>query len=203
MSIPQASINDLLLKKDQGAPWTDVNQTAALEAMGSSAPKIPFTNIMSQEIPVPAPSALVTNNTGYPYSSATSYRETPTNSAYSHIHKYTKLPLVAVVPNISFRYAGTIPGVVSSNILNQAIPFNYDPAGGYGITVFNGAVPVASNTWWFDGSSGYLTFYSAIGYTPTITFWYYGGSFGLGSGGSGSGVTGGNGSYRCYGGYRC
>ena len=119
----QTQINDLLLKKEQGAPWTDVNQIAELEAMGSSAPKIPFSNIMNQVIPVPAPTSLAINNTGYPYFSGTSYKEIPTDTAYSHIHKYTKLPLVAVVPNRSFRYAGTTPGNVSSNLLNQAIPF--------------------------------------------------------------------------------
>ena len=56
MTTIQDKYNDLLLKKFQQAPFTDINQPASLEAPGSSALKIPAANIMNQAIPTTAPS---------------------------------------------------------------------------------------------------------------------------------------------------
>ena len=56
--------------------------------------------------------------------------------------------------------------VVGTNVLINAIPFNYDTAGSYSIIVTdacdNTHSPIASNgstPWYFDGNSGYLTFF--------------------------------------------
>jgi hypothetical protein len=184
----QEQLNDLLLKKILGSAWTNVDQTPTLEASGSSMTKIPASLIMNQEIPVPAPVDLV-NDATY---TGTGTRKIST--AYPHIQQYTNLTTTTVTPGTCFNGANTS---TLDNQLAQAIPFNYDPTGGYSMAVYVNNVYQPSNLWYFDGSSGYLTFFNSIGltYKPTISFWRYAGTYGLVTGSTGStGSTGPQGS---------
>ena len=175
----QAQLNDLLLKKILGAAWTTIEQPPTLEASNSAMTKIPASLIMNQPIPAQAPTDMGSSTTlaggGTYCSSLTS----------PYIQQYTKLSTTTVTPGTCFKDA--------DNKLAQAIPFNYDPTGGYSMTVYVDNIPKPSNLWYFDGSSGYLTFFSSIGVTdyPTISFWRYDGTFGLVTGSTGShGSTG-------------
>ena len=177
----QAQLNDLLLKKILGAAWTTIEQPPILEASGSAMTKIPASLIMNQPIPIQAPLA---TDMGSPTTLAGggTYRS---SSTYPHIQQYTKLSTTTVTPGTCFKGA--------DNQLSQAIPFNYDPAGGYSMTVYVNNVSQPSNLWYFDGSSGYLTFFNSISltYNPTISFWRYAGTYGLITGSTGSlGSTG-------------
>ena len=173
----QNQINDLLTKKIQGAPFTDINQPASLEAAGSSQFKVQASNIWSQTVPSTAPS----------YSTGTTLPTGGTKyvSSTSYIVYYDKVILSSVNAGISYRYAGTNPiDVLNTNILINAIPFNQDPAGSYNIKVYDGTTLVPSNgstPWYFDGASGYLTFYTSISFTPSISFWRYEGTMGTSS----------------------
>jgi len=51
----QQQLNNLLLKNVQGAAYTDINQPANLEAIGSSVRRVAENTIMAQHIPIPAP----------------------------------------------------------------------------------------------------------------------------------------------------
>ena len=180
----QEQLNDLLLKKILGSAWTTIEQPPTLEASGSAMTKIPASLIMNQNIPIPAPSDLIIN---------TAYTGTGTrkiSTLYPYIQQYTKLLTTTVTPGTCFKDTNIS---TLDNQLSQAIPFNYDPAGGYSMTVYVNNVSQPSNLWYFDGSSGYLTFFSSIGVTdyPTISFWRYDGTFGLVTGSTGShGSTG-------------
>ena len=184
----QEQLNDLLLKKILGAAWTTIEQPPTLEASGSAMTKIPASLIMNQNIPIPAPSDLIIN---------TAYTGTGTrkiSTLYPYIQQYTKLLTTTVTPGTCFKDTNIS---TLDNQLSQAIPFNYDPAGGYSMTVYVNNVSQPSNLWYFDGSSGYLTFFSSIGstYNPTISFWRYDGTYGLVTGSTGStGSTGPQGS---------
>ena len=179
----QEQLNDLLLKKILGSAWTTIEQPPTLEASGSAMTKIPASLIMNQPIPAQAPTDMGSSTTlaggGTYCSSLTS----------PYIQQYTKLSTTTVTPGTCFKDA--------DNKLAQAIPFNYDPTGGYSMTVYVDNIPQHSNLWYFDGSSGYLTFFSSIGstYNPTISFWRYDGTYGLVTGSTGStGSTGPQGS---------
>ena len=181
----QAQLNDLLLKKILGAAWTTIEQPPTLEASGSAMTKIPASLIMNQPIPTQAPLA---SDMG----SSTTLADGGTycsSLTAPYIQQYTKLSTTTVTPGTCFKGA--------DNQLSQAIPFNYDPAGGYSMTVYVNNVSQPSNLWYFDGSSGYLTFFSSIGltYNPTISFWRYAGTYGLVTGSTGpQGITGPQGS---------
>ena len=57
MSLPtQAQINNLMIKKFQGAPFTNIEQSVNLEAIGSSSNRIISSYIFRQKVPIPAPS---------------------------------------------------------------------------------------------------------------------------------------------------
>jgi hypothetical protein len=55
-SLPtQDQVNNLVIKKFQGAPFTNIEQSVTLEAVGSSSNKIISSYIFSQPVPIPAP----------------------------------------------------------------------------------------------------------------------------------------------------
>jgi hypothetical protein len=56
MSLPtQQQVNNLVVKKFQGAAFTDINAAVTLEAYGSSANRVFVNYIFNQEVPIPAP----------------------------------------------------------------------------------------------------------------------------------------------------
>jgi hypothetical protein len=111
------------------------------------------------------------------------------NAAYPYIVYYADVALSSVAVSAttsSFRYAGTDTTsgatIANTNILVGAVPANQDPAGSYQVHVYNGSTEVFSNSptypWFFDGTTGYLTFYVAVDFAPTISFWRYEGTYG-------------------------
>ena len=178
---------------------------AGSEAVGSSRPKIiPYTQLFQQFIPSTAPTDLVRDTTfgsgangTFAYLSGALYSASGTSpgryysSAYPHIVKYIGVQLVSVNGYISYRYANPS---TSTNILQNAIPFNYDPTGfTYNMTVSltdsaTGTVVLrdGSTPWIFDADTGYLTFTKATNPSsgslpPAITFWRYEGTIGYGN----------------------
>lgn len=206
---------ELLYNKALGKATTGVG--GGFEALNpaSAAPKIiPSLQIFSDPIPSVAPSILLTETDGYSQDMTFSQTVNPsavqtatglickrwTSTKYPHIVKYENLQLVQ--EQFQESYKGTIGGV---NYLSQTIPFNYDPAGSYGIVVkthlagtgfLNRARDDATIPWYYDKDAGFITFYGANRATnllinPIMTFWRYEGGFGLGSSGSGgTGATG-------------
>lgn len=175
----QNQLNDLMLKKFQYAPFSDTNQQASLETAGSSAFKIPASNIWNQAIPAVAPTKGST--TALPNSAGTKY-----STSVAYISFYEKVVLAPVNAGIAFRYTNTDPNdVLGTNILISAIPSNFDPNLSYLITVYDAAdqsvAQNGSNPWYFDNCSGILTFFVSIGYTPKISFWRYEGTTGTSS----------------------
>jgi hypothetical protein len=149
---------------------------------------------------------VITAVTSYSLSGYSNYTK-QTLVEYPYIAYYTNVPLIAVKPGISYRFAGTnTTNFATTNILSNSIPFNYDPAGSYALFVFlkrkgvyeNIANDDATNPWVFDQDAGYLTFFGASKVPDsslpiTMSYWRYEGTFGLGSGsgsGSGTGYTG-------------
>jgi hypothetical protein len=178
----QDQVNDLVVKKFQGAPFTDTTQSVTLEAIGSSSNKIISSNICSQPVPIPAPpkgTGTVIETGGKRYVSS--------DPNYPYIVYYENVVLKERNPQIAFYYAGTDRNnVVETNILINAIPFNYDSDGSYDLIVTNSADPShkslaidGDDPWYFDGNSGYLTFYKPIDFIPAISFWRYEGKMGL------------------------
>ena len=164
MSLPtQAQINNLIIKKIQGAPFTDIEQSVNLEAIGSSSNRIISSYIFSQTVPIPAPdkkNSITMTSITMP-SGGKKY--TSIDPKYPYIVYYENLVLSPVLINRSFYYAGTDKAnVIETNLLINAIPFNYDSRNSYAITVTNKDdithAPIAINSstspWYFDGNSG-------------------------------------------------
>ena len=200
MSLPSsAQMDNMLIKKMQQVPFTNAFVLGASEAVGSSSLLIASKNVWSQPIPQVAP-----------IDSSMSESEDPHMKYYtdaSYIQQYTKLPLTYVNVGISFRDASTqLFNITGTNKLIGAIPSNYDPGGSYNIQVYDelGNEQDSDNPdipWTFDGTSGYLTFFAPILFTPSISFWRYHGekldttlknilTGPNGGGGGGEGVTG-------------
>ena len=187
MSSVQQLYNNLLIKKIQGAPFTDIDKSAVAEGQfGSSQFKVQSSNIMSQVIPPVAPikstsPIILSNNSGTKYSTSTSY-----------IFYYDNVSLTYNGVNFqkSFRYSETLLEDITTNILINTIPFNQDPLGSYAITVKINGTTIPQDDynypWYFDSASGYLTFFNNVANIPTISFWRYEGNFGAGSGSGGS-----------------
>jgi|LauGreDrversion2_2_1035103.scaffolds.fasta_scaffold72237_1 hypothetical protein len=184
---------EYLFKKSLGIVNSKVGTNYVAEAAGVARPKvIASLQVMNQDIPTTAPtnlaSATITASKG-PVTKQVS-------TAYPYLAKYTATLQDVITPYTSYRYDNPAAGL---NLLTNSIPSNYDPAGGYGITLTTtdgGSPIIAANDsnypWVFDTDAGYLyftlnTFPSGYG-SPVITFWRYEGTFGAG-GGSGSANT--------------
>lgn len=202
---------NLLYKKYLGLPNVYPSGAALQEPSIGSRPKVfANLQVFSQTVPATAPSDLVEDvswNTFNASVAASPY--TPTryySSANPHIVKYTNLPITDTGVNAWIGYKADMGALKDSTgnnytnairLLSQAIPSNYDPGASYRITVtnkttgneiaqFNNGYP-----WALDGDAGFLTFYGAsvdglpplqkYNVVPTITFWRYEGTLGVGS----------------------
>ena len=198
-SISDAQKLEILYNKSFGlATSLPSGQLSALPGTSANNKIIPALQIFSQEIPSTAPIDLVPdlsfNQIIDPL--GTAYESRKYNStAYPWIVKYQYVQLASEQYRRS--YNGSISGN-SGNLLSQTIPFNYDPAGSYGINVyaFSGSSTVAGNftqdnstmPWYYDKDAGFITFYgnasdrdTFLSKNPLMTFWRYEGEFGLGS----------------------
>lgn len=115
---------------------------------------------------------------------------------FSYLAYYVNLPLKAVdSTNCAYWDASTnltsTATISATNRLAGAIPSNYDPASSsYKIYVFksdnssNAIDPGGANGWYFDPNAGFLVFNSPQpnATVPTVTFWRYEGTYGLGTG---------------------
>jgi hypothetical protein len=106
------------------------------------------------------------------------------------VTKYVDQALTAI--------AGTANRAYSHANLIDAIPFNYGDGTSYNYTVKDSggaAIPFGTGDWVVDPDAGTLTFYGTVppNMPPTISFWKYSGTKGVGSG-SAATVTGTRGS---------
>jgi hypothetical protein len=188
---------NFLYKKIQGAPFTSAAVGPLDEQIGASALNILPSQIWKDDIPPTAPEC----NTIEIISYNSTYAATRnTNSgAYSHIVHYTNVLLTSPLnPNICFYYAGTdAENILGTNILIGAIPFyidtstqSYKPHVYYSATNTgtDAMIEIPSRLWVFDGTTGYLTFFSSAAAYPFvyISFWKYEGTTGISSSSSSS-----------------
>jgi len=185
MTTLQDRYNNLLLKKIQGAPYTDINVAFSGEQPGSSTFNITPKNIYTQSIPINPglTTAGASSNTNLTISGSTTLNSKTIGkkyifTTYPYIFFYEKVLLRSVVAGFSFVYAGTTDGdKTGTNLLTNAIPSTFDPIGNYAISVFNtddfNRIVSPIDTWYFDVDSGYLTFFNQISWTPAISFWRY------------------------------
>ena len=194
---------EIIYNKGVGVPTSLPGRTISQMPSESARPRIiPGLQIFSQEIPKTAPTDLedfdphlsqTVNPSGLTFSRQRSKK-------YSWIVKYTNLQLS--VEQTKSCYNGRI-NPIGENLLSNAIPFNYDSAKSYDVTVkvYNSKyidIPQEGSilSWNFDNDAGFLTFYCADATTadtfldvnPVMTFWRYEGTFGL------DGTTGATGS---------
>jgi hypothetical protein len=184
---------ELLFKKYSGVgdayPGLSVNK----EVPVSARPGIFTSQIYAETIPSVAPTDLIQDGT---FSNGQRWVST----ANPHIVQYRYLTLGSINPGFSYRYSGTNLSSLQSNLLSHVIPGIYDPAGSYQYTVYSSTMAViqrsdSTHPWVLDTDVGILTFFHTEGFpqsnTPTITFWRYEGTFGIGLASKGdTGYTG-------------
>lgn len=182
----------LLIKKNLGKPSTDPNLAFFSEPSFDSRPRV-FTNqIFSNAIPTTRPT------TGWAGTGETNNVPGDLSDGETSVHSggvlkfYYKWPLEQVTNgNDSAFKAEDDDGV---NPLQGSIPFNYDPAGGYGVKLYrrDGESPGnrifdGTGEWVVDPDAGILTFYEAADVSgfvdgespPFLSFYRYVGATGL------------------------
>jgi len=204
---------DLLLKKFLGVPDANPGLPYTQEAAGNARPFVFSSQILSQSIP--ASTTLITDfiitsyiwgqlkNNGPLYyydniiltTANTEPKPNPnsnvaigtisTSQTYPIIQKI-KCTLSAVNPGVSYRFSD--PASTTINYLSQAIPFNFDLAGGsYNYNIIDSITqrPII-NQYYVDTDAGYL-YFSNGDWTnltngapifPVITFYRYNGTSG-------------------------
>ncbi len=178
---------NILFKKFQGYANTD--NAVNTEFQENARPFVTANRIFSQDIPSTAPALNTATNTTVPYIRYTG--DTQVNITYqkevatsfSYIVKYTGVQLFGFSGQVNraFYYRDQNG---NPNLLQQAIPSNYDSAGSYGITVTtNAGVTILPTEYSFDYDAGLITFYNYTGVTqalpPKVTFWRYEGAIGI------------------------
>lgn len=221
-------IENILFKKYSGVVTTNIQNTVNQEPPILAYPKIfPDVQIYNQQIPPTVP--LLSDNTGLvsdftpPVSDilflssnndlSTLCEDRQVLSSNPYIVRYVKMKLTdfTLDTGYSYRFAGINPGgpgsglptsvLATTNLLCQAIPFNYEPGLSYQyyLYLWNAlASPPAyeavssddeTNPWIFDTDAGYITIFGEEPQDPTnpplVTFWRYEGIMGLGAGGGG------------------
>ena len=182
--IYKSDILNLLFKNYLGLTYTGTNQLLSSEATngGLAVPNILLKNIWTQEIPTTAPTDLSLVETN-------SYYKKYISKSNPHIFKYENLNL-KTDDGYSYRYRGTNDDTITTNLLRDAIPSNYDPKNSYEIIVYdlsgtNPSSQIHSNNtdkpWTIDIFAGHLTFFkqqNTATFNPSITFWRYEGTRG-------------------------
>lgn len=170
---------ELLFKKNLGVPYAKPGDPYPAEyAVASRYHIVPDKQIYSDVIPGVAPTSLQEST-----SFDSSYGKKYTSTEYPHIKKYEKLILTSLAPLRSYRFNPTSD--VPNNILQHAIPFNFDAGGSYRIIVYinDEEIPANHNSypWVIDFDAGVLTFLNQLS-SPVIvkiSFWRYEGRFGF------------------------
>jgi hypothetical protein len=193
LTTPEKFKLDFLFKKTLGAPAAlGTTFTAPAEAAGSSKPKIIKNLVINQEIPTTAPStdlSMVDISSVYIPTGSNNTADTKyISTTYPYIAKYT-LRLKSSIAGFSYYYNDPASGL---NLLESAIPFNYDPFSSYAYEVKlddvvvpgSGIDTAGTKSWILDTDAGYLYFPNKDAGTPVIkiTFWRYEGTYGVGSG---------------------
>ena len=124
---------DLLIKKFFGKPSTSLDNKFYGEPSIDSRPGVFPSQIYSDAIPTTAP-ADNTFNSGSGKASMSNGSKS-TSSANASITYYRKWQLVQVTPGNNQSFKGPTDGGIA-NVLAGSIPFNYDPAGGYGVKLY-------------------------------------------------------------------
>tara|TARA_B110000208_G_scaffold77208_1_gene98923 strand:+ start:4321 stop:5325 length:1005 start_codon:yes stop_codon:yes gene_type:complete len=172
---------DLLIKKRFGKPSTDINLKHYSEPDFNARPFI-FANkqIYSEKIPPACPTDFDTvKEDGFK------------STLHPHIIKYEKKQMESATPGNNKSFKGPAVGDIT-NILQQCIPFNYDPMGSYSIELYdnnNNPIDDCTGEWVVDTDAGILTFYEyndvnnivSSTKSPKITFYRYSGNIGLSS----------------------
>ena len=174
---------DILLKKNFGKVSTDTSLAYYSEPAFDARPKIFQSQIFEQEIPVTNPNdfGLVSNGSK------------GSSTSYNYIVYYKKWQLLQVTPGNNQSFKGPSDGLIS-NILQNSLPFNYDPAGGYAVVLQasnNDIIADGTGEWVIDTDAGILTFHEyndvssyvdSSSKLPYLSFYRYSGSIGITSG---------------------
>lgn len=170
----------MLFKKQFGVVNANPGASFSAEPAVSSRPSvIADQQLWSQSVPTTAPTSLTSSTFSNPGGAGTKQ----TSIAYSHIAKYSGCVLATGVKGTSSGVSYTFAG--ATNYLTDVIPFNYDPEGGYAVSVSVGGINTlmtdATNPWVLDADAGYLIFLGAtkILTAVTITYWRYEGTKGI------------------------
>lgn len=190
----------LLFKKFLGKPSTDSSIEFFSEPSFPARPRIIRSQIWSDDVPDTRPAS--DWNTSQDFTTVlgaavagTSYSHDTYSMDYVHQHAMVK---VTSGNDMCFKIDDG-----GNNLLASSIPFNYDPAGGYGVKLYrkDGGVGAqiydGTGNWVVDADAGTVTFYEwadVSGFVdedtpPYISFFRYTGSTGLGSGGLWSSVS--------------
>ena len=166
----------------QIAPFTATGKTAGGEFPGNAAYRIQLQNIYSQDIPATTSNLTYEDDPNWPPSYANpdnSYYGTKEQVAdYPYIKRYKEIPLGLLNGNTYFWEGTDTADILGTNILQDAIPSGQDPGGSYIITVLKpgssaGVYLTTSDSYFFDPSTGYVSFKSSISYTPRLNFHRY------------------------------
>lgn len=178
----------LLLKKFFGKPSTNQDIPFYSEPSIDARPGVFPSQIYADEIPSTAP-ADNTFNSGNGKDAMTDGSKS-VSSSYSNITYYKKWQLQQVTNGNNQSFKGPSDGVIT-NILQDMIPFNYDPAGGYAVKLETSAgdqIFDGTGEWAIDPDAGILTFYhyedvsSIVNSTdklPYLSFFRYTGNKGF------------------------
>lgn len=183
----------ILLKKYFGRINTDVDLAFFSEPATNARPSVFENQILSQSIPSTRPTdgwnTGVSDTTFTNAVSGMSPGDTLNHSTHpiQYVHKLT---LTQITAGNNSAYQGTSGG---ANLLSKSIPSSFDPAGGYGMTLFrnDGSTQVfdGEGEWVIDNDGGSLSFmhyedvngYISAQSPPVLSFFRYTGNVGLSS----------------------
>ena len=173
---------DIVFKKNFGKPSTNTALAYYSEPSLDARPRVFQSQIFQSEIPTTAPTDFGSVNEG----------AKGTSTSYSYLTYYNKWQLVQVTPGNNQAFKGPSDGGIA-NILQNAIPFNYDSAGGYAVVLKDSTGSVISDgtgEWVIDPDAGVLTFHeyadvssyvNSTNKIPYLSFYRYSGTVGVSS----------------------
>lgn len=190
----------LLFKKFLGKPSTDSDLRFFAEPSLPARPNVFTTQIWSEAIPTTRPTGDWNGDTLANFIAGASAGDTVDHDTYPI--QYVHQQVMIKVTNGNSKCFKAEPS--GTNLLEKAIPFNYDPAGGYATTLYRQTASAVGTQifdgvgeWVVDPDAGTLTFYQ---YTtvqsyvsesnpPYLSFFRYTGSTGLSAGGQWTAVS--------------
>lgn len=179
---------DLFYKKSQGIPYAYPESSITNEPGLNARQRIfPSKQLFSDDIPNKVSDTDLSStivDVSYGGVIVGTYR---VHNNFSYIKKYIKLKLKSIKQQRSYYFIGTDRTNYTTNLLMNAIPYNYDESLTYSPVVEIDNSPKNSDSgdrqWYLDPDAGILTFYDDLLPTEddkvTITFWRYEGRFGF------------------------